>query len=468
MFKEIYINFSVKVLAFSINSIFPLLVIPYVISIIGVDSFGAVEYGLSVLAFFQVIGMLGVPIVGMRAISKEMDGIKQASIVFNIMKYVWVINSIVVFTYFIFLKYFSQSWDLSFEISLSLIFILLANFFNVDWYFEGRKKFKFIAVKSVIVRGLQIYLIYLFINNDGDTDLYALLFSLGVFGGYFIGFLVFIIQNIKKLNKITKTTIYLVPLLLVFILQNSNLLYTQIDKIFIAQSSFGEIGVATYAVPQKISIYINAVVYALSFVAIPEFAKLLLNDINNYWVNIKKMSTILILTGLFLGVIVILFNSEILNYFSVEGIINANIVLFIFMIRIPFIALEGFLNTQVFLLNDKERILVKYYFVFGALNVLVNFLLFKELSPVTALLSTFIIEILLLFSLITFVNKKIYIGFKKISSSSFRIIILGIIIESCLFLIEPHLNIFYKILIFILVLISLIYYNFKRLNVNGA
>jgi O-antigen/teichoic acid export membrane protein len=468
MIKEIYTNYFVKILAFSINSIFPLLVIPYVISVIGLNNFGKVEYGLSILSFFQVIGMLGVPIVGMREISKESDEIKQVSVLFNIMKYVWIINTFVTLSYIILISYFSESWNLSFDLSLSLVFILLANYVNVDWYFEAKKRFKFIAVKSVLTRGLQIILIYLLVKNNKDQNTYALLFSLAVFVGYLFSFLIFLYENYKYLNELTKTTVFLVPLILVFVLQNSNLLYTQIDKIFISNSPSGPLGVAFYAIPQKISVYINAVVYSLSFVAIPNFAKLLIEKKDDYWNLIKKISMNLIFIGFFFGFVVLLFNKEILNYFNITNLNNTNLILFVFMIRIPVIALEGFLNTQVFLLNNKEIILLRYYLIFGLVNVLVNFLLFDNLSPLTALVSTFIIEMLLLFCLINYIKSKINTNFSLIINSPIKIIILVISFLSVTFLLENYINIFYKLASILIILSLLVYLSFYSKKINNV
>jgi O-antigen/teichoic acid export membrane protein len=468
MFKGIYLNFSAKVFAFSVNSIFPLLVIPYVISVIGVDKFGSVEYGLSLLAFFQVIGMLGVPIVGMRAISKEPVPEVQISIVYNIMKYVWITNTIVIFSYVIFIQYFGQNLNLSSEISLPLGFIILANYVNVDWYFEGRKKFKFIAIKSIIVRLSQVVLIYLFVSNKEDSSLYALLFALGIFCGYFFGAVIFLVKNFKATSNITKTSIYLTPLILVFALQNSNLLFTQIDKLFLARTLTGDTNVAIYAIPQKISIYLNAVVYSLSFVAIPGFAKLLLNNIDSYWKSIKKLSQILLNLSIFFGIIVLMFNEEILNYLNLSNIVSAKLVLLIFMLRLPFIAIEGFFNTQIFLLNDKEKILVKYYFIFGVLNVITNIILFKELSPVSALLSTFLIEIILLFFLTKYIRNEIYSSFITLIRPSLLLILFGLLTEIIIYAYEPKMNMYFKIFFILIVFYFFCYHHIKNLKFNES
>ena len=343
------------------------------------------------------------------------------------------------------------------HISYALIFLLFGTYFNVDWYFEANKKFKFIVLKSVATRTLQVVLILLFIIDKQDKELYALLFSLGVFLGFFIGFIFFLKDYITHHKTLPKTEFYMAPLILVFFMQNSTLLYTQIDKIFLAKTEYGQIGVATYAIPQKIAIYLNTVIYTLSYVALPSLATLFVTKKHQYWIEIKKISKLLLMFSLTLGALVIIYSQNILNYFGLSEIKLAHTVLFIFILRIPIITLESLMNNQILLLYNKEKILMRNYLIFGAMNVLFNLILFLALSPAVALLTTLLCEVFLLASLIQYIDQTLFQNFLKYIKPELITATLTIAVFGVIYLIHPSMSSLIK-LVFTFVFLTILIY----------
>ena len=99
---------------------------------------------------------------------------------------------------------------------------------------------------------------------------------------------------------------------------------------------------------------------------------------------------------------------------------------------------------------------------------LVNFLLFENLSPLTALVSTFIIEMLLLFCLINYIKSKINTNFSLIINLPIKIIILAISFLSVTFLLENYINIFYKLASILIILSLLVYLSFYSKKINNV
>ena len=157
------------------NYIFPIIVYPYVSRVLGVENIGICNFVDSIINYFVLFSMLGVSTYGIREIARCRDDLKKRDEVFSNL---FVLNAImtiisllalIICTLFI-PKIIPYSEFLGVGI-LKVVF----NLFLVEWFFQGIQDFKYITIRSVIVRCLYVVLIFLFVREKGDAIIYYLL-----------------------------------------------------------------------------------------------------------------------------------------------------------------------------------------------------------------------------------------------------------------------------------------------------
>jgi len=167
----------------------------YFANVIGVEGNGIYGYAMSIVVYFILIVEFGIDIYGMRAIAKDSTNVK---------KYVDHIFSLRLFLAFcsysllaIFAFVFIEK-----EIVRYALLILGFNIFSsallLSWVFHGIEKMGIVAVRQVLVSLLTVLLIFIFVNDSGDTLLALSIISFSLL----INSVVMVIYYIKKIGKI--------------------------------------------------------------------------------------------------------------------------------------------------------------------------------------------------------------------------------------------------------------------------
>lgn len=170
-----------------INLVSPLLVMPFIIYKCGEDGLGKVGVGFSLAMILNGIIDYGSYIKGVQQISinrnnttvleKKFQSIYFSKLLLLVMVFFFV--SLLIF----FVPFFAKDKTLFF---LSLT-IVVGQFINPQWFFQGVENFKWISTVNVISKVLYIVLILLFINEKSDYVYANLFFGIGAIIGNAIG-----------------------------------------------------------------------------------------------------------------------------------------------------------------------------------------------------------------------------------------------------------------------------------------
>lgn len=154
----------------------PLLVFPYISRILGADCIGAIDTIDSIIDYCILFSMMGMSTLGIREVAKHKDNYKELQRVFNNLFWLNAISTGIIFMILLIASFCLP--DLSKRLSLLTIgtFKLLANLFWIEWFYRGLEDFKYITIRSVIVRGLFIISVFLFVKNKADFLVYYALF----------------------------------------------------------------------------------------------------------------------------------------------------------------------------------------------------------------------------------------------------------------------------------------------------
>ena len=171
-------NFLYNFLLTSSNLLFPLLTFPYLSRILGADGIGICNFILSYGQNYTIVAALGIPVYGIREIAKVGDDKEKRSILFF-----ELLSIHIILTLFFLLLYFASIFfyaDLREYKELAILgsSLILFNVFSIEWLFAGISNFKYITIRSLIIRFLSVIAIFLVVRSREDFYIYFVIIVL--------------------------------------------------------------------------------------------------------------------------------------------------------------------------------------------------------------------------------------------------------------------------------------------------
>lgn len=393
------------------NMLVPLLVIPYVYRVLNPQTVGYVEYGATLYSYFGLLGVLGIYNYGLREVSRVRDDLGKVQELYKNLFVTGLLSNLFFFVAYIAFTYFFIHDPVLREIMFVNSLALLAQIFSIEWMNEAYEEYTFIAVKTVIVRTCNVVLIFLLVKNAGDYLAYVYIITLYWFVCYGISF--FYIQkhvrlSIKGLFQGLHLRRYIVPLLLILVLNNTAILYTVADRTMLGYYC-GEEEVAYYSIGQKMIEIMNFLLLAAVFVMVPRLSNYLGQDKAQYERSLQRVmrATLMIVCPIAIGLCML--SEEAVLILAGEQYLDAVLSLRIFAIRAIGIALTTILYNQVIFLFRKEKLLVVFNLLCGGVNVALNFVFLDYFSPAVAISTTLFAEILFQAICFIYIKKKLHV-----------------------------------------------------------
>ena len=182
-------NFIIYGFGQAINLISPLLVIPYLISKCGEEGLGKVGVGYSFALIAIVIVDYGSYINGTKDISinnGQRNIIEEKFTTIYISKLILVIGLLL---FSVLLLYTVPFFSRDFKQLLFSLLIVIGQFINPTWFFQGIQNFKWISIINVLSKVIYLALVFLFIKKPEDYVWANAFFGIGLIFAGLIGFL---------------------------------------------------------------------------------------------------------------------------------------------------------------------------------------------------------------------------------------------------------------------------------------
>jgi len=187
------------------NYLIPMLIIPYIVRVLGVDVFGKITYAQNIITYFTLLINFGFEYSATREIAVNKGNKPVITQIFwSVLKQkaILLLLSLVglVILYFSFSRV-NSDFTLYFFVFLMNVGVVLFP----TWFFQGMEEMGKMAIFNVLIKGLGLILTVLFVKKVSDYLLYPLLTSLAyiVFG---IGALAYVIKHFD-INYITSEKI---------------------------------------------------------------------------------------------------------------------------------------------------------------------------------------------------------------------------------------------------------------------
>lgn len=438
------------------NALLPIIVTPYVYRILDRVNMGNIEYMLTLFSYFSILGMLGIYNYGLRGISSNRNDLEKVRYIYkNLFSIGLFSNLFFLSIYIIFLIFIVKDPIIK---TMGLIYSgnLAAQLFYVEWVNEGFEEFKFITIKTIILRFLSLIAIFLFIRNSTDAFVYVIIMTVVCIANYLVSF--FYAQ--KRIGLTFRETFsglqpikFLGPLFIILVLKNTGILYTVVDRTMLGYFT-GTDNVALFSIGQKIVEICKSMVLSIVFATLPRLAVYLKEDKELYQKGLIKIVRLVIALIFPVGIGLFMLSEDIIWIFGGYQYMGGVMAMRIFALRIIFLCVESIIYNQVLFLHGKEKIILKYNICCGVLNVFLNFIILKlkYLTPATAILTTFISEIIFEILMLAFIKRNISFKLGLFRRYNLKYIIISITFIPIILLIDSlDLN---RILFVILSIVS--------------
>ena len=148
--------------------ILPLIVLPYIIGVIGVDKFGLIAFATSVVTYFLNITQYGFSLSAVRDLSINQDNPKKTEEIFNSV----FTTKLYLFIFSLFAIIALSSSIPSFQDDQTLYIVtsglVLGDVLFPKWFFQGIEQMRYITIINTFIKTLYVVLIFAFLREKGD------------------------------------------------------------------------------------------------------------------------------------------------------------------------------------------------------------------------------------------------------------------------------------------------------------
>lgn len=176
--------------------VLPLITLPYLVRVLGVEKYGLIAFANSFIIYFQIFTDYGFNLSATRLISINRDDKHQVSKIFMSVMIIKSLLLILSFTILIVIittvDKFTNNW-LIYIFAFGLVF---GNVLFPVWFFQGMEKMKYSTVLNIMAQVIFTLSIFVFIRNESDFLYVPLINSLGIMVAGVLS-LIFIFRSFK-------------------------------------------------------------------------------------------------------------------------------------------------------------------------------------------------------------------------------------------------------------------------------
>lgn len=382
IFQQIKNNRNAKVLASNfiwlsilklLGFVFPLITLPYLSRVIGVEKFGIISYAASVIYFLELFVDFGFNYTATRDIAKNRENRTKTESIFSDVFWakitLMLIGIMILLVLVIFLNEFREN-----ALLLFITFLYIpGHILFPDWFFQAMEDMKYISILNILSKCLFTIFVFVFIKNQNDFILQPLFIALGYWASGIISIL--FIRHKYKIHILKpqwkKTFLMLKSSTNMFLCQFIPSLYSNYSVIALQDfAGSGSVGIFTSG--KKIPDILSQVASLLSRVFFPYLAR----NINKHtlFVYINIIISLLLSIPLFFSADIII------DIFFTEEFRAAADVIRIYALSLPFQFIDNCYGNNYLVVVGKENLLMKNVFIGSSLGIILAIVLIKSYS----------------------------------------------------------------------------------------
>lgn len=369
-------NFGYQLSYQILLSILPFITSPYIARVLGADGVGIYAYTFSIITYFKIFAALGISNYGNRLIAKSKDKTEELNRKFTSLLVLHVaLTGIVTMIYVLYWLFFVKENRL---IAIIQILYLVAEMWDVNWFFFGMEKFKLTVTRNAFIKLLSIFLIFSLVKSEGDLWKYVLILACSTLFSNLVLWL--FLPRYVRFSKfpLRELISHIKPMFTLFFAVIAISVFSYMDKIMIGtMSSKSQLGI--YENAWKMIDFPTNLVTALGTVMLPKMSYLIANGRETEWHRyLDKAMRFSLLFSVAIA-------------FGVAGISNEFAVMFwgnefkesgmLMLIMSPVIILMAFnavIRNQYLIPKECDKI----YLLAVSLGAIINFIINMCLIPI--------------------------------------------------------------------------------------
>lgn len=407
-------NFIYNVILTVSNLLFPLLSFPYASRVIGPEGIGKVQFLITFSQYFALVAALGIPIYGIREVAKLKGDSKKVSKLFSELFVINLITSFILTFIYIVLIFSVDRFSAEKDLYLISGLIVLLGFTSIDWFYNGLEEFKYVTVRSVIIKLVSLIFLYVFVNNKEDVLNYLLLTIFSVIGNN-VWNLITLRNKINFQFSNLNIKRHFLILLTLFSTSIATSIYTVMDTIILGFLTNDTV-VGYYTAAIKLNKVVIPLVVSLGVVLFPKISRSIAE--NNFLETqnlVNKSFHFVCLIGIPISFGLFIFAREILFFFSGNEFMPAIVTMQIASPIVFLIGLGHVFGLQILIPSHKEKYYLLATILGMCISLVCNFIFILILEDKGAAIATLIGEFAVSSFAYYFVVKKLNFHFHWIN-----------------------------------------------------
>ena len=412
--RSVRFNFIMNIILTASNIIFPLITYPYVSRVLLPAGVGKVNFATSVVSYFSMIAVLGVPTYGIRACAQVRDDKEELS---RRVQEILIINLGI--SIFVYAAYFwaicniprlQQDAGLFYVMGTTIIF----NVIGMEWLYKGLEQYSYIAVRSILFKFLGIVLMFLLVRNTGDYIIYG---AISIFAGVGSNILNFL--NARKFVSVRPVWKYCFrrhwkPIVFFFMMSVATTIYTNLDTVMLGFMK-SDVDVGYYSTAVKVKGLLVSFVTALSTVLLPRVSYYIEQGLKQEFIRVsQKALDFIVVMALPVSMYSILYAKESIYLLSGKNFAGSIAPMQIIMPTVFFIGLTNVIGMQILVPLGKEKQVFVSVAVGAIIDLIVNYVTIPVMASSGAALGTLIAEAVVLAVQLWVVRKQIRVLFEQV------------------------------------------------------
>lgn len=386
------------------NNLVPVVSFVYVARILSVDGLGINQFAHSLVNYFMLFAMLGIPLYATKRISKLRDDEqtfkKECSEIF----WLNIISGIIVSVFYLAFVFMTDKTSLNWVICCIYGCMILGSVLSVEWYYQGTERFTYITIRNIIVKTITIICLFIFVRDSNDFIIYATIMTLSTVLYSLINVSKFVLEVKPSIKSITVWR-HFKPVMMVFALQIVISVYVYLDNIMLGymMGAEGDYMVGQYSVAVKIPRLIITLITTLNTILLPRlsyyYSKKDQVNVDNL---LSKSFSIIFAASSAATVGLILTCDKIVPLLCGQQYSECVATVKLMSVTIFFVCLTNLIGIQIFYNINKTWKTILSCAVGGIIDFIINLILIPgygywgaAIGTVCAEMSVFIVQIIL-------------------------------------------------------------------------
>ena len=177
--KRLLENFGYLSLLQIAGYVFPLVTLPYLARVIGVDSFGKIAFTSAVVVWFQTVADWGFNFTATRDVAQNREDKEKVSQIFSNVFWARIVLMLLSLCLLLLVIAIVPKFKENSTLILLTFLMVPGGIMFPDWFFQAMERMKYITILNLLSKALFTIAIFVFIKQKSDFILQPLITSIG-------------------------------------------------------------------------------------------------------------------------------------------------------------------------------------------------------------------------------------------------------------------------------------------------